>query len=362
MFHSRSLSDDLTDWVQVLLKNEDCEETVVEPTKVFNSAHDHVDTTVYGEIITHDVRFIPEDEIQTSEFIEAGHAHSYNEYTDQSKFGFPSTSLYQHQKSNTKELDKDCLDNLYSITNFNDNSYLGNDNWNGRSERSFQNEQYWHEENVASFNGESSDNFSKIGEESLHDCQINISPNIASHTPAGSHMSVQLQHTISRPSIYDTSVVAQSRDNSKLKSYVDHTYINFSKVDDRFVTESSRIVGEKLHAILCYGGPLSNDHLFALGDTTTKRTVRRLKKRKNENFPSRLMTLLSDDPDSSIITWLPHGRSFIIKDQKRFIDEIHHRYFKRSKFKTFQRMLNLWGMKVITFGSTLSYFIILCLT
>ena len=147
-----------------------------------------------------------------------------------------------------------------------------------------------------------------------------------------------------------------------IKPYVDHTYIDFSNVDDRIITESSHIVGEKLHAIFCYGGALSNVDLFVLGDTTTKRTKRRLKTRKVDNFPSRLMTLLSDGPDPSIISWLPHGRSFIIKHQKRFMDEIHHLYFRPTKFKTFQRMLNMWGMKVITFGSISLYFYIMCLT
>ena len=350
MFRSRSMSDDLFDWLEVSLVNDDCAEAILEPTKVFNFAHDHVDATSHRDITTHDVPNFPEDGSQTSNCLETGDVHSCNEYTDQSYFGFPNTSLCQDQKLNTKAFDKDCLNNLYSESIFNDNSYLGNNNWNGRS---YRNEQYSHDNNVASFNGELPANFSKTGEESLHYCKSNISHNIESNKHT------QLQHKSSKPNLYNVSVVVESRDISKLKSYVDHTYIDFSKVDDRFVTESSRIVGEKLYAIFRYGGALTNDHHFVLGDTTSKGTRKRLKKRKSDTFPSRLMTLLSDDPDPSIISWLPHGRSFIVKDQKRFMDEIHHRYFKPSKFKTFQRMLSLWGMKVITFVFVSIYFYIL---
>jgi len=33
-------------------------------------------------------------------------------------------------------------------------------------------------------------------------------------------------------------------------------------------------------------------------------------------FPMKLMTLLNEDPDPSAITWLPDGRSFIVKNQE----------------------------------------------
>jgi len=174
MFHNRSLNDNLTDWS--LLKHKDFVETILEPT---NSSHDHVDTTVHGEIIAHDARFISESKRRTSHCIEAGHEHSYNEYTAQSYFEIPSTQMYHHQNSN-------------------------------------------------------------------------ISPNIASD------ISAQPQHTNPIP---DASLVVVSRDNSKFTPYVEHTYIDFNKVDERLVTESSCILGEKVHAIVCYVGTLEEDCL-----------------------------------------------------------------------------------------------------
>ena len=402
MFHNRSLNNNLSNWEETLFHNEDFVETILEPA---NSFDHHADTMVKGEIVA-DARYISEGESKTSHSIEAGRDHSYNEYTAHIYLEMPSTHLYHHQKSNISPnktshmtaqrqhtnprpsvlepnlvvdssdnskskpyldhkykdfnkvneilvnwpscivgeklhaivsyggtLEKDCLDNLYSRTKVHDNSYLRNNTC----------------EKVVSFNVETSASSSRIGEDSLHYCVSNRSPNVTNPTPARSHISVQPEYTISKPSAHDNSLVVESRDISKKKQYVDHTYIDFSMVDDRFVTESSRIVGEELHAIFRYGGALSNGHCFVLGDTTENGTKRRLKKRRRDNFPIRLMTLLSDDPDPTIISWLPHGRSFIVKDQKRFMDEIHHLYFRPSKFKTFQRMLSLWGMKVITF-------------
>ena len=388
MFHNRSLNNNLSDWEKTLFHNDDSVETILEPT---NSFDHHANTMVQREIVA-DAR-----ESKTSHSIEAGRDHSHNEYTTHIYLEMPSTHLYHHQKSNISPrqhtnprpsvlepnlvvdssdnskskpyvdhkykdfnevnerlvnwpscivgeklhaiasyggaLGKDCLDNFYSRTKVHDISYLRNNIC----------------EKVVSFNVESSASLSRVGEDSLHYCESNRSPNIANPTPVRSHISVQPEYTISKPSAHDDSLVVESRDISKKKQYVDHTYIDFSKVDDRFVTESSRIIGEKLHAIFCYGGALSNDHCFVLGDITKNGTKRKLKERRRDNFPIRLMTLLSDDPDPSIIPWLPHGRSFIVKDQKRFMDEIHHLYFRPSKFKTFQRMLSLWGMKVITF-------------
>jgi len=60
---------------------------------------------------------------------------------------------------------------------------------------------------------------------------------------------------------------------------------------------------------------------------------------------------LDDNPSSDIISWLPHGRGFIVKDSKRFISDIHPKYFTNSiQYKTFIRMLNMWDFKRITKG------------
>mmetsp|Transcript_8068 Transcript_8068/g.9385 ORF Transcript_8068/g.9385 Transcript_8068/m.9385 type:complete len:400 (-) Transcript_8068:36-1235(-) len=76
------------------------------------------------------------------------------------------------------------------------------------------------------------------------------------------------------------------------------------------------------------------------------------KKILNEKrFPNLLHFLLSLDEDlGSIITWLPHGRSFVVRDKHRFIDNVASSHFKFTKYESFIRQINSWGFKRITQG------------
>ena len=62
-----------------------------------------------------------------------------------------------------------------------------------------------------------------------------------------------------------------------------------------------------------------------------------------KTFPQRLMDILSDARSSDIITWLPHGNSFVILQPDRLIKEVlpkHH--FPSAKYTSFTRRLNRW--------------------
>lgn len=60
-------------------------------------------------------------------------------------------------------------------------------------------------------------------------------------------------------------------------------------------------------------------------------------------FPQRLMELLSDERNSDCISWLPHGKAFIIKNRKLFAEKIMPKFFPRkSKYSSFTRKLNRW--------------------
>jgi len=65
---------------------------------------------------------------------------------------------------------------------------------------------------------------------------------------------------------------------------------------------------------------------------------------------SQLMEILSDETHSEIITWLPHGKAFIIYQKKKFANEVLPRYFKQSKYTSFTRKLNRWGFIRVTRG------------
>lgn len=67
-------------------------------------------------------------------------------------------------------------------------------------------------------------------------------------------------------------------------------------------------------------------------------------------FPEKLMEVLDRGDMESIITWMPHGRAFIVLNPQQLRDVVLPRFFKQTKFMSFTRQLNLWGFKRITKG------------
>ena len=70
-------------------------------------------------------------------------------------------------------------------------------------------------------------------------------------------------------------------------------------------------------------------------------------------FPQRLHEMLEtveNDNQENMISWQPHGRSFLIHKPEVFARQILPRFFAHSNFKSFQRQLNLWGFNRITQG------------
>ena len=62
------------------------------------------------------------------------------------------------------------------------------------------------------------------------------------------------------------------------------------------------------------------------------------------------MEILSNEANVDIISWLPHGKGFMIFQKKRFASEILPKYFKKSKFTSFTRKLNRWNFTRVTRG------------
>mmetsp|Transcript_17304 Transcript_17304/g.32771 ORF Transcript_17304/g.32771 Transcript_17304/m.32771 type:complete len:483 (+) Transcript_17304:100-1548(+) len=81
-----------------------------------------------------------------------------------------------------------------------------------------------------------------------------------------------------------------------------------------------------------------------------------------EIFPQRLMRLLSDFTISDVITWLPHGKSFVILQPEFLAENILPTYFPETttgtnkskgnscKYPSFTRKLNRWGFRQVTRG------------
>ena len=89
-----------------------------------------------------------------------------------------------------------------------------------------------------------------------------------------------------------------------------------------------------------------------LGDDR-KKLPRRLKhvspSEKEEQqlpFPQKLYMMLESVDRLGLThtaSWLPGGRSFIVKDPIQFMDLTVPHFFKATKFRSSQRQLNLWG-------------------
>jgi hypothetical protein len=73
----------------------------------------------------------------------------------------------------------------------------------------------------------------------------------------------------------------------------------------------------------------------------------------NAAFPAKLYEMLSSverDGFVHIVSWQPHGRSFLVHEPGANFKAILPRYFKLSKLASFQRQLNLYGFTRITSG------------
>ena len=64
-----------------------------------------------------------------------------------------------------------------------------------------------------------------------------------------------------------------------------------------------------------------------------------------DTFPTKLYKILSKPVFEDVISWLPHGRSWRVLDQKRFETEVLPLYFRHGNFLSFMRQVNGWGFR-----------------
>ena len=70
-------------------------------------------------------------------------------------------------------------------------------------------------------------------------------------------------------------------------------------------------------------------------------------------FPWKLQDMLQtsiSEGKESIVSWLSHGNAFKVHNVLVFVSEILPLFFKQTKYKSFQRQLNLWGFERIQHG------------
>jgi hypothetical protein len=61
--------------------------------------------------------------------------------------------------------------------------------------------------------------------------------------------------------------------------------------------------------------------------------------------------ILSNPEYQDIISWLPHGRSWRILQQKAFEERVIPFYFRHGRYSSFARQVNGWGFRRITHGN-----------
>lgn len=80
----------------------------------------------------------------------------------------------------------------------------------------------------------------------------------------------------------------------------------------------------------------------------------RRRKGRTGTFPQKLHQMLSDlerqEGGADIASFLPHGRAFAIHKPRDFVKHVMPKYFRMSRFSSFQRQLNLYDFQRITEG------------
>lgn len=71
-------------------------------------------------------------------------------------------------------------------------------------------------------------------------------------------------------------------------------------------------------------------------------------------FTESLLRMLSEAEEnehSDVVSFLPHGRAFLVADKDRFVNEVLPKYFEgQNKWGSFSRQLNIYGFSRVTQG------------
>ena len=92
-----------------------------------------------------------------------------------------------------------------------------------------------------------------------------------------------------------------------------------------------------------------------------RKISRKTKTRGGLLFPLKLQSMLNVNSSTkaeergstrreSIVSWFPHGKAFKVYNVPAFVSDVLPLFFKQTKFKSFQRQLNLWGFLRIQDG------------
>jgi HSF-type DNA-binding len=58
-----------------------------------------------------------------------------------------------------------------------------------------------------------------------------------------------------------------------------------------------------------------------------------------QTFPNKLHYMLEqglEEFETDVIAWQPHGRAFLVLDQRRFVADLLPNWFRQNKYQSFQ--------------------------
>lgn len=120
-------------------------------------------------------------------------------------------------------------------------------------------------------------------------------------------------------------------------------YLDFSQVPDD-LDEFQKIHGTPIDAILQQHKVNQYSTICIPPPPFMERTV-------DYVFPEKVWYLLSSkNVSEDIISWMPHGRAFKIKDIEAMEREVIPKYFRHNKYASFKRQLNLWNFQRVAKG------------
>mmetsp|Transcript_11729 Transcript_11729/g.17205 ORF Transcript_11729/g.17205 Transcript_11729/m.17205 type:complete len:185 (+) Transcript_11729:79-633(+) len=70
-------------------------------------------------------------------------------------------------------------------------------------------------------------------------------------------------------------------------------------------------------------------------------------------FPWKVYDMLETaevDGFEDLVSWIPHGRAFMVHHPQKFVEQVMPIWFSQTKFASFQRQLNLYGFRRLTTG------------
>mmetsp|Transcript_17256 Transcript_17256/g.35963 ORF Transcript_17256/g.35963 Transcript_17256/m.35963 type:complete len:333 (-) Transcript_17256:392-1390(-) len=68
-------------------------------------------------------------------------------------------------------------------------------------------------------------------------------------------------------------------------------------------------------------------------------------RKKSNNFPAKLHSILSNPKHAHIVRWMPHGRAWKIFNKDLLVSEVIPNYWGQTKYESFSRQLSGWGFK-----------------